>query len=48
MLVRTFEATVEEITKGIEVTFVDDDEKGKVSIYTPKVFNSYGIIDATI
>jgi len=47
MLVRTFNATVEEITRGVDVTFTDDDEKGDVSIYTPKVFNSYGIINAT-
>lgn len=47
MLIRTFEATVEEITNGLEVSFIDDDEKGNVSIYTPKIFNSYGITNAT-
>lgn len=48
MLVRTFEATVEQITNGHLVTFVDAEEKGDVSIYTPMVFDSYGLINATV
>lgn len=48
LLIRTFEATVEEITKGLTVQFIDDEEKGNVSIYTPMVFDSYGLIDATV
>lgn len=48
LLVRTFKATVEQITNGHTVTFIDSDEKGDVSIYTPMVFDSYGLIDATI
>jgi|SRR6056300_770877 hypothetical protein len=46
MLVRTFETTVEEITNGLDVSFTDEDERGEVSIYTSKVFNSYGIVNA--
>ena len=48
LLVRTFEVTVEQITKGHLVTFIDDEEKEEVSIYTLMVFNTYGLIDATI
>jgi len=48
MLIRTFTATIDEIMNTLEVSFVDDEETGNVSIYTPMVFNSYGLIDDTI
>ena len=48
LLIRTFDATVEQITKGHMVQFEYDEEEGDVSIYTPKVFNTYGFTDETI
>lgn len=48
LLIRTFEATVEQITKRHTVQFEYDEEEGDVSIYTPKVFKTYGLIDETI
>ena len=42
LLIRTFEATVEQIANGYTVQFEYDEEEGDVSIYTPKIFNSYG------
>jgi hypothetical protein len=48
MLIRTFEATVEEITNGHTVQFIDEEEKGDVSIYTPMVFDSYGLKHGTV
>ena len=47
LLIRTFDATVEQITKGLWFP-PHDEEEGDVSIYTPKVFNTYGFIDETI
>lgn len=48
LLIRTFSATVEQIAKGHIVRFDYDDEEGDVSIYTPKIFNTYGFINETI
>ena len=48
LLIRTFDATVEEITKGHIVQFKYPEEYGDVSIYTPKIFNTYGFIDEAI
>jgi len=47
-LIRTFEATVEQITNKHQVSFIDDDEKEDVSIYTPKIFDSYGVINDNV
>lgn len=46
LLIRTFDATVEQIAKGYTVHFEYDEEESDVSIYTHKVFNTYGWIDA--
>jgi hypothetical protein len=46
LLIRTFDATVEQIAKGYTVHFEYDEEKSDVSIYTHKVFNTYGWINA--
>jgi len=48
MLIRTFDATIEQLTNNFEVTFSSAEEKEDVTIYTPMVFKSYGIIDATV
>ena len=48
LLIRTFEATVEEITQGLTVQFEYNEEQGNVSIFTPKVFETYGYIDETV
>jgi len=48
LLIRTFVATVEQITKGYTVQFDYEEESGDVSIYTPKIFDTYGFIDETI
>lgn len=48
LLIRTFTATVQQITHGYSVQFDSKEEQGDVSIYTPKIFNSYGFIDETI
>lgn len=48
LLIRTFDATVEQIANGHIVQFEYDEEEGDVSIYTPKIFNSYGYVDEAI
>jgi hypothetical protein len=48
LLIRTFTATVQQITHGYTVQFEYPEEHDNVSIYTPKIFNSYGFIDETI
>tara|TARA_B100000212_G_scaffold337865_1_gene313465 strand:- start:1432 stop:1959 length:528 start_codon:yes stop_codon:yes gene_type:complete len=48
LLIRTFSATVEQIAKGHMVQFEHNEEEGDVSVYTPKIFNTYGFIDETI
>jgi len=48
LLIRTFTATVEQITKGYTVNFNYEEERGDVSIYTPKIFDTYGFFDETI
>ena len=48
LLIRTFTATVQQITHGYAVQFDYKEEQVNVSIYTPKIFNSYGFIDETI
>lgn len=45
LLLRTFDATVEQISNTHCVRFEDLEEQDEVSIYTPKVFDSYGVVN---